>query len=171
MEKMRETGGFCGLWIIEKESGLPIISLNLETKDGKSIDSVLFGGFLVAIRGLMSDFEIGQLKSFQTDQNNLILTGSEKLISVIAIEKEVDVDCWYPALLKIQQASEKFYLMNQVDGLPIDTTIFDKLKPAFMKKIMNTINSLNKDCFEKKEKEDEFIKKKAEQKLEDSGLW
>jgi hypothetical protein len=112
----------------------------------------------------MSDFEIGQLKSFQTDQNNLILTGSEKLISVIAIEKEVDVDCWYPALLKIQQASEKFYLMNQLDGLPIDTSIFDKLKPAFMEKIIDTISALNKDCFEKKEKE-------AKQKLEDSGLW
>lgn len=171
MDKMKNPGGFFGLWIIEKDSGIPILSLDLEAQTGTSIDSVLFGGFLVAIRGLMTDFKIGQLNSFQTDQNNLILTGSEKIISVIAIEKNVNVDCWFPTLLKIQQALEKFYLMNQLDGLPIDTTIFDKLRPAFLEKIMKTIRNLDKNCFETLDKEKESEKKKAKDKLEDSGLW
>lgn len=171
MDKIKNPGGFVGLWIIEKDSGIPIIALDLEEQTGNEIDSVLFGGFLVAIRGIMSDFKIGELNSFQTDQNNLIITGSDKIISVIAIEKELNVDCWYPTLLTIQKAIEKFYLMNQMDGLPIETTIFDKLKPAFVEKIMKTIQNLDKSCFEKLDKEKESEKKKAKSKLEDSGLW
>ena len=99
------------------------------------------------------------------------MSGSEKIISVIVIEKELNVDCWYPTLLKIQKAIEKFYLMNQMDGLPIETTIFDKLKPAFVEKIMKTIQNLDKSCFEKLDKEKESKKKKPKSKLEDSGLW
>ncbi|MHA2073422.1 MAG: hypothetical protein ACW97X_02275 [Candidatus Hodarchaeales archaeon] len=165
------TGGFVGLWVIEKDSGIPILSLDLETQAGKSIDSVLFGGFLVAIRGLMSDFEIGQLNSFQTDQNDLILTSSEKLISVIAIEKGLNVDSWYPTLLKIQQASEKFYIMNQVDGFPIETTLFDNLKPAFIEKIEETIRFIEKTRLKEQDKDEKTDKKKAKDKLKDSGLW
>ena len=171
MDQTENTGGFVGLWVIEKDSGIPILSLDLETHTGKNIDSVLFGGFLVAIRGLMSDFEIGQLNSFQTDQNDLILTSSEKLISVIAIEKGLNVDFWYPTLLKIQQASEKFYIMNQGDGFFIETTIFDNLKPALIEKIKETIRLIEETSLKEQEKDEKTDKKKAKDKLKDSGLW
>ncbi|MHA1967432.1 MAG: hypothetical protein ACW964_06490, partial [Candidatus Hodarchaeales archaeon] len=114
---------------------------------------------------------IGQLNSFQTDQNDLILTSSEKLISVIAIEKGLNVDSWYPTLLKIQQASEKFYIMNQVDGFPIETTLFDNLKPAFIEKIEETIRFIEKTRLLEQDKDEKTDKKKAKDKLKDSGLW
>ena len=70
---MVELQGFVGLWIVDKNSGIPISSLELGLE---SIDSVLFGGFLVALRGMATDFKIGQLTSFQTDYANLLITGS-----------------------------------------------------------------------------------------------
>jgi hypothetical protein len=81
MSELNRYGGFIGLWIVEKESGLPLTSLELEEKT--QIDSVLFGGFLVAIRGLMTALEIGQLNSFRTDTADLLITGSEKILSIL----------------------------------------------------------------------------------------
>ncbi len=98
--------GFIGLWIVDKNSGIPISSLELGQQ---SIDSVLFGGFLVALRGMANDFSIGQLTSFQTDYANLLITGSEDILSVIAITRETNSDCWYPTLVKINNHAETFY--------------------------------------------------------------
>ena len=162
---MVELQGFVGLWIVDKNSGIPISSLELGLE---SIDSVLFGGFLVALRGMATDFKIGQLTSFQTDYANLLITGSEDILSVIAITRETYSDCWYPTLLKINNHAESFYQNYQQKEKIIDTDLDDYLVPEFKRIVMNNINSISRvsteDCSDKK-KED------SSKKLKDSGLW
>lgn len=162
---MTELQGFIGLWIVDKNSGIPISSLEL---GHQSVDSVLFGGFLVALRGMASDFKIGQLTSFQTDYANLLITGSEDILSVIAITRETNSDCWYPTLLKINNHAEAFYRNYQKTELIVDTELDDYLVPEFKRIIMNNINSIEKisteDCSPKK-------KETSSKKLKDSGLW
>ena len=162
---MVELQGFVGLWIVDKNSGIPISSLELGLE---SIDSVLFGGFLVALRGMATDFKIGQLTSFQTDYANLLITGSEDILSVIAITRETNSDCWYPTLLKINNHAESFYQNYQQKEKIIDTDLDDYLVPEFKRIVMNNINSISRvsteDCSPKK-KED------SSKKLKDSGLW
>ncbi len=159
--------GFIGLWIVDKNSGIPISSLELGQQ---SIDSVLFGGFLVALRGMANDFSIGQLTSFQTDYANLLITGSEDILSVIAITRETNSDCWYPTLVKINNHAESFYRNYQKTELIIDTELDDYLVPEFKRIIMHNINSIEKisteDCSPKKKK-----KETSSKKLQDSGLW
>ncbi len=162
---MVELQGFVGLWIVDKNSGIPISSLELGLE---SIDSVLFGGFLVALRGMATDFKIGQLTSFQTDYANLLITGSEDILSVIAITRETNSDCWYPTLLKINNHAEAFYRNYQKKERIVDTELDDYLVPEFKRIIMNNINSISRvsreDCSPKK-------KETSSEKLKDSGLW
>ena len=162
---MTDLAGFIGLWIVDKHSGIPISSLELRQQ---SIDSVLFGGFLVALRGMAADFEIGQLTSFQTDYASLLITGSEDILSVIAIERETNSDCWYPTLLKVNNHAEAFYRDYQKSQLIVDTKLDDHLLPEFRRIIMSNINSIKKTSAENcspKKKED------VSKKLKDSGLW
>ncbi|MHA2028752.1 MAG: hypothetical protein ACW99Q_05130 [Candidatus Kariarchaeaceae archaeon] len=162
---MVELQGFVGLWIVDKNSGIPISSLELGLQ---SIDSVLFGGFLVALRGMATDFKIGQLTSFQTDYANLLITGSEDILSVIAITRETNSDCWYPTLLKINNHAETFYRNYQEKEKLVDTALDDYLVPEFKRIIMNNINSISRvsteDCSPKKRED-------SSKKLKDSGLW
>ena len=162
---MEDTQGFIGLWIIDKDSGIPISSFEFgHTKT----DSVLFGGFLVALRGMAHDFEIGQLTSFQTDTANLIITGTEALLSVIAITRESNSDCWYPTLVTINNHAENFYRSYQEKEIIVDTVLNEHLVPEFRRIIVSNINSLKKTaddhCGTKKEE-------KVVDKLKDSGLW
>ncbi len=162
---MVELQGFVGLWIVDKNSGIPISSLELGLE---SVDSVLFGGFLVALRGMATDFKIGQLTSFQTDYANLLITGSEDILSVIAITRETNSDCWYPTLLKINNHAESFYQNYQKKEKIIDTDLDDYLVPEFKRIVMNNVNSISRisteDCSDKK-------KDNSSKKLKDSGLW
>ena len=170
MKNQDQMGGFIGLWIIEKESGIPITYVELEGKS--KIDSVLFSGFLVAIRGFMNDFQIGQLNSFTTDLAKLLITGSEELLSVLAIEKEVNVDYWYPTLIHLQRESEQFYqnLKGKKTNILVDTTVFDQLKPRFRDLIISNIDRIleNTTLSGTKKSDDD---KKAQYKLKESGLW
>jgi len=171
MEPTESGAGFMSLWIIEKESGIPISCVNLSSTQ---IDSVLFGGFMVAIRGLMDDFEIGQLTSFSTDLANLLFTGSEDLISVIAIKKEFPVDFWYPTLLRIHQKAETFYQSKK--QVILDTSLFKELEPEFRSEILVNITKYREEPISDKNLLNEKSKqskeaKKAKQKMEDSGLW
>ena len=162
---MEDTKGFIGLWIIDKESGIPIASFEF---GNTKTDSVLFGGFLVALRGMAHDFEIGQLTSFQTDNANLIITGSQEILSVIAISHESNVDCWYPTLVRINNHAETFYRSYQEKELLVDTELNQHLVPEFRRIIIGNINELKKSvkdpCESKKEEE-------VANKLKDSGLW
>ncbi|MFX0152639.1 MAG: hypothetical protein ACFFAJ_17780 [Candidatus Hodarchaeota archaeon] len=171
MSEPNRFGGFVGLWIIEKESGLPLTSFELEEK--AQIDSVLFGGFLVAIRGFMTDLEIGQLNSFRTDTADLLITGSDKIISVLAISKDINADLWYPILVVLHRKSEEFYTEYKKRELVIDTTKFDILKPQFRETILKNVQNLEKLDRELNDSEFKDLKKpkKAAKKLEDSGLW
>ncbi|MFX0086878.1 MAG: hypothetical protein ACFFAU_14505 [Candidatus Hodarchaeota archaeon] len=119
--------GILGLWIIEKASGIPIYALDL----GKptEVDSVLFGGALVAIRGLMTDLKIGELNSFQTNQSNLIILSSDDIFSVLALEKDINVDFWYSTLYKVQQIVEQHYQEFKEKQFILDTTVFDNINP------------------------------------------
>ncbi|MHA1993948.1 MAG: hypothetical protein ACW97Z_05370 [Candidatus Hodarchaeales archaeon] len=162
---MEDTQGFIGLWIIDKDSGIPISSFEFgHTKT----DSVLFGGFLVALRGMAHDFEIGQLTSFQTDTANLIITGSEAILSVIAITRESNSDCWYPTLVTINNHAETFYRSYQEKEIIVDTVLNEHLVPEFRRIIVRNINLLQKNsndhCGSKKEEA-------VADKLKDSGLW
>ncbi|MFX0173551.1 MAG: hypothetical protein ACFE9L_16800 [Candidatus Hodarchaeota archaeon] len=170
MSEQNRFGGFIGLWVIEKESGLPLTSFELEEK--AQIDSVLFGGFLVAIRGLMTDLEIGQLNSFRTDTADLLITGSEEIISVLAIRKDINADLWYPTLVVLHRKSEAFYKEYKKRELVIDTSKFDILKPQFRETILKNVKVLEKLNRElNSEFKDSKKPKKAAKKLEDSGLW
>ncbi len=167
MAKSNSNGGFIGLWTVDKESGIPLVSVSLA--DRSNIDSTLFGGFLVAIRGMMTDFEIGQLNSFQTDAANLLITGSEEIISVIAIDKEVSADCWYPTLVKIQNIIEPFFKSYKESNMLVDSTDFEKLEPEFKTLISENIERMEPFCTKDSDKSED--KAKAKKKLEDSGLW
>lgn len=133
---------FIGVWIIEKESGIPICSV--EFGESTEIDSVLFGGFLVAIRGMMGDLKIGELNSFQTDQSNLLFTGSEEVFSVLAIKKGINTDSWYPTLLEVQKMVKDHYCEYCKEQDLIDTSIFDELKPDIKEIIFNNIRSFER---------------------------
>ncbi|MFX0212009.1 MAG: hypothetical protein ACFFDT_38900 [Candidatus Hodarchaeota archaeon] len=128
-----------GVWIIEKESGIPICSYDSESST--EIDSVLFGGFLVAIRGIMDDLKIGELNSFQTDQSNLLFTSSEEILSVLAIKKGINVDSWYPTLLEVQKMVKDHYCEYCKEEGLIDTNIFKELKPNIKEIILKNIRS------------------------------
>lgn len=160
---MEDLQGFIGLWIIDKNSGLPINSVELGKK---YVDSVLFGGFLVALRGMSHDFEIGQLTSFQTDAANLLIAGSEEILSVIAIDRESNPDRWYPVLVTINDHSQTFYGSTlRKEGL-MDTDSLDDLVPEFKRIIMKNIISMKTDSKGKEKKAE-----KVTDKLKDSGLW
>ncbi|MHA1973885.1 MAG: hypothetical protein ACTSW1_12885 [Candidatus Hodarchaeales archaeon] len=166
MEPPEPSKDFMGLWIIEKESGIPIMSVSLEDNDN-SIDSVLFGGFMVAIRGLMSDFEIGQLTSFTTEISNLLLTGGASLISVLAIRKNANMDSWYPVLITINNKAEDFYKSNIDNSGLLDTTMFKNLEAELKNIILEHVDKAKKLADQNQDSE----AKKAKKKLEDSGLW
>jgi hypothetical protein len=162
---VEDSQGFIGLWIIDKESGIPISSFEF---GHSKTDSVLFGGFLVALRGMAHDFEIGQLTSFQTDNANLIITGSESLLSVIAITHESNSDFWYPTLVTINNHAENFYRTYQEKELIVDTSLNEHLLPEFKRIIAKNINSLKKKLTDHRNSKKE---EKVAEKLKDSGLW
>ncbi|MFX1516396.1 MAG: hypothetical protein ACFFC6_08805 [Promethearchaeota archaeon] len=131
-----------GVWIIEKGSGIPICSYDFG--GSSEIDSVLFGGFLVAIRGIMDDLKIGELNSFQTDQSNLLFTGSGEILSVLAIKKGINTDSWYPILLKVQKMVNDHYCEYCKEEGLIDTNIFEELKPTIKEIILKNITSFER---------------------------
>ncbi|MFW9854313.1 MAG: hypothetical protein ACFFFG_04605 [Candidatus Thorarchaeota archaeon] len=138
---------FMGLWVVEKNSGIPICSVNLE--DSMKIDEVLFGGFLAALRGMSTDLKIGELDSFQTKSSTLLMAGSGAVFSVLAITKNVNSEAWYSTLLKVQEAVEHSYTAYRKEDLIIDTTIFDQLKPRLKNIILTQIerNSTQSETF------------------------
>lgn len=119
---------FMGLWVVEKNSGIPICTVNLD--DSIKIDDVLFGGFLAAIRGMTTDLHIGELDLFQTKSSTLLMAASEVVFSVIAIAKHVNSEAWYGTLLKVQEVVEDSYLAHRKDDFGINSAIFDELKPT-----------------------------------------
>jgi hypothetical protein len=141
MEGTDQLKGILGLWIIEKASGIPICAVDL----GKptEVDSVLFGGALVAIRGLMRDLKIGELNSFQTNQSNLIILSSDNTFSVLAVEKDIDVDFWYSTLYKVQQIVEQHYLQYKEKLLIVDTSMFDTINPLLHQVILEDMELFN----------------------------
>ena len=157
---------FIGVWVIEKESGLPLASYE-EIKSG--IDSNMFGAFLVALRSMADDFKIGQLSSFTTDTANLLITSSEKLLSVLAIDKGFNVDSWYPILTRIHLMTETHYSSYIIDHQIIDSSDFEVLSNKYKKEVEKHQESLiiNNQKVKKESEERE----KAKKRLEDSGLW
>ncbi len=141
MTSESQSGGFIGLWIIEKISGIPICSLCPD--DTTQVDSVLFGGFMVAIRGMMNDLNIGELSSFSTQRSNLVIAGSDYVFSVLAIEKGINTEFWYPTLLRVQQIVEEQYNQYRKDETIINTTVFEKLKPKLRQLILSNSNTFN----------------------------
>lgn len=141
MANENQPGGFIGLWIIEKISGIPICFL---CPDGTTqVDSVLFGGFMVAIRGMMNDLNIGELSSFSTKRSNLLIASSDDVFSVLALEKKINVNFWYPTLLRVQQIVEKQYKEYRKDEMIINTTVFEKLKSRLHELILSGVNDYN----------------------------
>ncbi|MHA2245759.1 MAG: hypothetical protein ACXADY_12410 [Candidatus Hodarchaeales archaeon] len=142
MTSFNKVSGFIGLWIIEKISGIPVCSLCPD--DTTQVDSVLFGGFMVAIRGMMNDLNIGELSSFSTKQSNLLIAASDDVFSVLAIEKDMNAETWYPTLLRIQQIVEEKYIQYRKDEIIINTTVFEKLKPDLRQLVVTNVNSFQK---------------------------
>ncbi|MFX1285572.1 MAG: hypothetical protein ACFFB5_18175 [Promethearchaeota archaeon] len=147
-----QPSGFIGLWIIEKISGIPICSLC--PKDTTQVDSVLFGGFMVAIRGMMNDLNIGELSSFSTKRSSLLIASSDDVFSVLALEKDINTEFWYPTLLRVQKTVEEQYKQYRKDEIIIDTSIFEKLKPRLRQLILSNANNFN--GFQQKLKSSEF---------------
>lgn len=140
---MVESSDFRGvtrLWIIEKDSGLPVLTLKF-TK-GAQVDSGLFGAFMVAIKSMMNDIQIGELNSFQTDTECLLLTGSQDVISVLALDKKCNPDNWYPILVKLQKLSENAYRDYRKQSSIIETDFFDQLTPIFNKIILENVQRM-----------------------------
>jgi hypothetical protein len=135
----RGSEGFMGLWVVEKNSGIPICSVNLE--ETIKIDEVLFGGFLAAMRGMTTDLQIGELDSFQTKSSTLLMAGSEAVFSVLAIDKGVNSEEWYGTLLRVQEAVENSYTDYKKEEILIDTTIFEKLQPRLKDIILTQLES------------------------------
>ena len=152
---------FIGVWVIEKESGLPLTSY----ETGSQIDSNMFGAFLVALRSMTNDFEIGQLSSFSTDTSNLLITTSEKIMSVLAVTKTANADCWYPLLVKIHEITEKYYCSYILDHQILDSEDFAKLSSEFKDQVERHQEELK--LSQKRTKQEA----KAKKRLEDSGLW
>ncbi|MHA1228661.1 MAG: hypothetical protein ACTSPV_18200, partial [Candidatus Hodarchaeales archaeon] len=96
-----------------------------------------------------------------------LLTGSESLISVLAIKKNANMDSWYPVLITINNKAEDFYMKNIDNSGLLDTTMFKDLEPELKKLIRDHIKKAKKLENHKQDSE----AKKAEKKLEESGLW
>jgi hypothetical protein len=156
--------GVSGVWIIEKDSGLTLLCHEAKA----TIPGTIFGGLLTAIRGLMTEIQIGQLSSISTDTHDLILTISDNIISAIILESDSSTECLYPLLVRINEKAEEHYLKMQQKISYVDTDFFNQFSQLLKEITTSHLEYMRKHCESIEEKEPE---EKAEDKLEKAGLW
>ncbi len=164
MKEAFYTLGVSGVWIIEKDSGLTILCYEPTPK----IKGFIFGGMLTAIRGLMTEIQIGQLSSISTDTHDLTLTISEHLICAIILDKGSSTECLFSLLKRISEEAEKLYLEMKNAMNFIDENFFSQFNSTLEELTENHVAYMQQKI--KSERKVERTDK-AEKKLEKSGLW
>ena len=166
-----ENAGFSGIWIIVKESGLPIATVYPHKEEGK--DPLLFAGLLFAIRNMMSSFKIGQLTSFSTSTHTIVITPSDDLISVLAIEKSSNVHDWDTVLHRIHERIEFLYQNRQQKSGYIDSDKFsfveEEIRSMVTQNVLRLKLALNRKTRNKQSDKDDK-KKRVRDKLRETGL-
>ncbi len=162
MKEAFNTLGVSGVWIIEKDSGLTILCYEPTPK----IKGFIFGGMLIAIRGLMTEIQIGQLSSISTDTHDLTLTISENLVCAIILEKGSSTEYLFPLLTRISEEAEKLYLEMRNAVNFVDADFFSQFNSTLEELTVSHVEFIQKHSKTKVERTD-----KAEKKLEKSGLW
>jgi len=166
MSSANVSSGFSGLWVIMKESGMPLTTVQPMTSNEK--DPMLFAGLMVAIRNMMSSLQIGQLTSFSTDTHIIRVKTSKDLISVIATEKTTDSSIWDSVLVEIHKRVENAYKQSKNVG-PVNADEFDSLTSEVSKILLQL--QTDKQQVAKQEDELEHNDTKARNRLEETGLW
>ncbi|MHA1713940.1 MAG: hypothetical protein ACTSW4_07935 [Candidatus Ranarchaeia archaeon] len=162
---------FSGLWVIVKESGLPVITIQPEDKAQK--DPLLFAGLMIAIRNMISTFKIGHLNSFSTDTHVILSETSDHIVTVLAVSKTCDAEMWNPLLSEIHSEMEQIYKKIQQDSLYLETNEYADVKLRTRKKIHEYCRRLIESQSNRAKTEITPSKKakQARSKLEDTGLW
>ncbi len=159
--------GVTGIWSIEKDSGLPLIYHETESK----IEGTLFGGLLTAIRSMLSEIQIGQLSSIATDIYDLIITTSEHIVTAIALEKGYSSECLYPLLSTINKKVEEIYLDKVKKGAIIDTELFTSFSKTLPELLSSYTTNLIQSCSTNDIEDEPEKVDDPNKKLKDSGLW
>lgn len=149
-------GNAISLWILEKDSGLPIIAMNF--KEDEMVDSSLLGAYMTAMKSMMSDIQIGELSAFQTNKASIILLSSEELTSIIALEKDSDVKQWYPILQNVHEIIEKTYQEYKKLSSLIESSIFDQKRKELRSLILDHSKEIKEPKKEKNPSDGERIR-------------
>ena len=159
--------GVSGVWIIEKESGLPIACY----EPVYQIPAALFGGLLTAIRTVLAEIQIGQLSSMSTDSRDIVITTSEYLVVTIILEKGFSSECVYPLLIRINELAEESYLKMMEQIQFIDMSKFSNFYKDLERIFTEHIEYMSKNCDNFNENKKLENSKDPKNKLEESGLW
>lgn len=129
------------VYVINKESGIPLYHKSYS--NNTTIEEGLLGGFISAIANFGKDVKIGNIKSFDTDENRLVLVGSEDKILAVIYDptKDNNLDVYSLAGILIEEFNKSFPSLKgnipaeRINTLEFDSTIetvlSSKKKPFF----------------------------------------
>jgi len=124
-----------GIYIFKADAGTTLYS-----RRTKNVHEDLFSAFLTALQGFFSDFALGGLSSFTSDNYMIYLASSNNVLTSLIINKEQKSDKYYNLAFEI---SCQFYteFKTTIDN-PISLTLPNK----------NQVDSILESVFEEFEK-------------------
>ncbi|MHA2297314.1 MAG: ADP-ribosylation factor-like protein [Candidatus Hodarchaeales archaeon] len=93
-----------GVIIFDSVSGLPLFS-----KVDESIDSIMFSGFITAIRTFSTHLSLGGLSSFTTEEKRVFLAAKTRIITAMIISGDLEFKQGYSVAYEISEKFEDTY--------------------------------------------------------------
>ncbi|MBD3229705.1 MAG: GTP-binding protein [Candidatus Lokiarchaeota archaeon] len=98
--------------IIRKNSGVWLFTKNYEIE----FDSTLFSGFLTAVQNFVESLKIGKLTNFITNDKQIILASTKRIVVSLIIDLNDDADTWMESAFIIAEEFENKYNLDRWSG-------------------------------------------------------
>ncbi|MHA2364189.1 MAG: hypothetical protein ACXAC7_09545 [Candidatus Hodarchaeales archaeon] len=119
------------IFILNADSGM-----NLYSRTSKNIQEDLFSAFLSALKSFFTDFALGGLSSFSTEDYNVYLASNHNILTSILVKKNIPSDKYYSMAYEI---SDSFYTKFQKQILKTEPLVVADCFKTEFEPILDTI--------------------------------
>mgnify|MGYP006286959119 CR=1 FL=1 len=105
------------LFIVNKESGIPIGTIKLSEKGIDKEEADLISSSIKAIQDFFKNLKFGELETFQFLKRQIIIHKKSNVLLILVCEKETDLDRLHPKLELIAMMFDKTIDWFEWDGV------------------------------------------------------
>jgi len=105
------------LFIVNKESGIPIGTIKLSEKGINEEEADLISTSIKAIQDFFKDLKFGELETFQFLERQIIIHKKANTLLILVCEKKINLDALYPKLELIAMMFDKTIDWFEWDGV------------------------------------------------------